>query len=217
MIAPSWTPVRGLDPSPDQAREWLAQELNRSSYRGSWLESLLRWVLRQLNNLLDGVSRVGGLSPVITVLVALVVITLLGWVLPKVRRESAAAGAEWAVLRELTTSAATYRDRAARAFTNGRYDEAVLDWFRALARDMSDRTLLDDAPGRTAHEVSLALGHPFPGQAERIGHAADVFDSVRYGHRGVTAEQADAVQKLDAELVRTRPKLAASPRQDAAV
>jgi Domain of unknown function (DUF4129) len=189
MIAPSWTPVRGLDPSPDQAREWLAQELNRSSYRGSWLESLLRWVLRQLNNLLDGVSRVGGLSPVITVLVALVVITLLGWVLPKVRRESAAAGAEWAVLRELTTSAATYRDRAARAFTND----------------------------RPAHEVSLALGHPFPGQAERIGHAADVFDSVRYGHRGVTAEQADAVQKLDAELVRTRPKLAASPHQDAAV
>ena len=97
---------------------------------------------------------------------------------------------------------------------DGRYDDAVLDGFRAIAKDMSDRTLLDDAPGRTAHEVSLALASPFPDHADRLARAADLFDSVRYGHRRANADQAGQVQHLDAELVTTRPLLAASPLLD---
>jgi len=148
------------------------------------------------------------------VLVALIVIALLVWVLPKVRRESVAAASDGDVLEDLTITPRTYRDRAAQAFAEGRYDDAALDGFRAIAKDMSDRTLLDDAPGRTAHEVSLALAQPFPGHADRLAQAANVFDAVRYGHRGATADQATEVQRLDAELVRTRPALATSPLQD---
>jgi Domain of unknown function (DUF4129) len=204
---------RGLDPTPDQARDWLDQELHRSGYQDPWLDSVLRWIVDHLRALLDGVSNLAGVSPVITGLMALAVIALLAWVLPRVRRESVAAGGG-AVLEDLRITPRTYRDRAAKAFEDGRYDDAVLDGFRAIAKDMSDRTLLADAPGRTAHEVSLALAQPFPGHADRLAQAANLFDAVRYGHRGATADQATEVQRLDAELVRTRPALATSPLQD---
>jgi Domain of unknown function (DUF4129) len=204
---------RGLDPTPDQARAWLDQELHRSGYQDPWLDSVLRWIGDHLGALLDGVSNLAGVSPVITGLMALAVIALLAWVLPRVRRESVAAGGG-AVLEDLRITPRTYRDRAAKAFEDGRYDDAVLDGFRAIAKDMSDRTLLADAPGRTAHEVSLALAQPFPGHTGRLAQAANLFDAVRYGHRGATADQATEVQRLDAELVRTRPTLATSPLQD---
>ena len=204
---------RGLDPTPDQARAWLEQELHRPGYQDPWLDSVLRWIGDHLRALLDGVSNLAGVSPVISGLMALAVIALLAWVLPRVRRESVGAGGG-AVLEDLRITPRTYRDRAAKAFEDGRYDDAVLDGFRAIAKDMSDRTLLADAPGRTAHEVSLALAQPFPGHADRLAQAANVFDAVRYGHRGATADQATEAQRLDAELVRTRPALATSPLQD---
>jgi Domain of unknown function (DUF4129) len=217
MTPASWSPQRGLDPTPDQARDWLEQELKRADYQEAWLGSVLRWIVDHVRALLDGAGNLAGVSPVITVLVALVVVALLAWVLPRVRRESAADASDGAVLEDLTITSRTYRDRAAQAFADGRYDDAVLDGFRAIAKDMSDRTLLDDAPGRTAHEVSLALAPPFPDHADRLAQAANMFDAVRYGHRSATAEQAGEVQRLDTELVRTRPVPAASPLQDVSV
>ena len=214
MTPVSWSPQRGLDPTPAEARDWLEQELHRSSYRDPWLQSVYRWILDQLRRLLDGAGHLAGLSPVITVLLALVVIALLVWVVPKIRRESVVARADAAVLDDMTITARTYRNRAAQAFKDGRYDDAALDGFRAIAKDMSDRKLLDDAPGRTAHEISLALAQPFPHHADRLARAADVFDTVRYGHLRLTADQAGEVQHLDAELVKARPVLAASPLQD---
>jgi hypothetical protein len=93
----------------------------------------------------------------------------------------------------------------------GRYDDAALDGFRAIAREMSDRRVLDDAPGLTAHEVSLSLASPFPDHADQLAGVADLFDWVRYGHRRASAEQASQILRLDAELATTRPILAPSP------
>jgi len=192
----------------------MRQELHGSQYQDPWLSSLTRWVVDQVGRLGDGASHLTGLSRFITVLVALVVIALLVWVLPRVRREPVAEPSDGAVLTDLTTTARFYRDLAARALRDGRYDDAVLDRFRAIAKDMSDRTLLDDAPGRTAHEVALALASPFPDHADRLAWAGDLFDSVRYGHRRASADQAGNVQRLDVELVTTRPVHATSPLQD---
>lgn len=192
----------------------MEQELLGSGYQDPWLASVIRWVIDHLRALLDGASQLAGVSPLITVLVALVVIALLVWVLPRVRRESVAAAPGGTVLEDLRITPGTYRDRAAQAFAEGRYDDAVLDGFRAIAKDMSDRTVLDDSPGRTAHEVSLALAPPFPDHADRLSHAANVFDAVRYGHRSATSDQAGQVMQLDADLVRTRPVPAMSPLQD---
>ena len=210
MTPASWSPHRGLDPTPAEARRWLSDELHGSDYHDPWLDSAIRWILDQIGKLLDGANHLAnsGLSPVITVLVALVAIALVVWVLPKVRREPFLDRPGGPVLVDPTITASTYRNLAARAFADGRYDDAVLDGFRAIAKDMSDRTLLDDAPGRTAHEVSLELAQPFPDHARRLAQSADIFDAVRYGHRRATADQAGQVLQLDAELVKTRPVLA---------
>jgi Domain of unknown function (DUF4129) len=211
MTLASWSPLRGLDPSPAEARKWLSDELHRSDYHNPWLESSLRWIFGQLSKLLDGANKLAnsGLSVVVTVLVALVAITLLVWVLPKVRREPVVAHPDGAVIVDPTITAGTYRDLAARALADGRYDAAVLEGFRAIAKDMSDRTLLDDAPGLTAHEVSLELSRPFPDFAGRLSQSANLFDAVRYGHRSATQDQAGQVLRLDSELAKARPVLLA--------
>ena len=205
MTSASWSLVHGLEPTPPQARV-AGAELHGSDYQNPWLDSLGRWIADQLNKILEGAGHLAGLSPGITVLIAVLVIALLAWVLPKVRRESVVAGAGGAVLEDLTITARTYRDRAAQAVRDGRYDDAVLDGFRAIAKDMSDRTVLDDAPGRTAHEVSLALASPFPDHADRLARAADMFDSVRYGHRRASADQASRIHDLDTDLVDHPPR-----------
>ena len=205
MTSPSCSLVRGLNPTPPEARNWLKQELHGSDYQSPWLDSLSRWITDQLGKLLDGASHLAGLSPAITALIALVVIALLAWILPKVRRERVVAGSDGVVLDDVTITARLYRSMAAQAIRDGRYDDAVLDRFRAIAKDMSDRRVLNDAPGRTAHEVSVTLASPFPDHADRLARAADLFDSVRYGHRHASAHQAGQIQDLDAELVTTRP------------
>ena len=205
MTSPSWSLVRGLNPTPPEARNWLKQELHGSDYQSPWLDSLSRWITDQLGKLLDGASHLAGLSPAITALIALVVIALLAWILPKVRRERVVAGSDGVVLDDVTITARLYRSMAAQAIRDGRYDDAVLDRFRAIAKDMSDRRMLDDAPSCTAHEVSMALASNFPEQADRLARAADLFDSVRYGHRRTGAYQAGQIQALDTELVTVRP------------
>ena len=211
MTPPGWGPLRGVSPGPPQAREWLKQELQGTEYRSPWLDSVLRWITDLVSRLLDGARNLAGLSPLITALIALSVIAFLVWVLPRVRREPVASASTGAVLQDLTITSRHYRDLASQSLREGRFDDAVLDGFRAIARDMSDRAVLNDAPGRTAHEVSLALASPFPGHADRLAGAADLFDSVRYGHRRANADQATRIHRLDAELAATRPILALSP------
>ena len=219
MAAAGWSPQRGLDPTPAEARRWLGDELSGPDYHDPWLDTAIRWILEQLGKLLEGANNLanGGLSPVITALMAMATISLLVLVLPKVRRNPVAARPDWAVLVDPTITPGTYRMLASAAFADGRYDDAVLDGFRAIAKDMSDRTLLDYSPGRTAHEVSLELAQPFPYHAVRLAQAANIFDAVRYGHRRATSEQAGRVRQLDAELVKTRPSPVAASLQDLTV
>lgn len=204
MTPASWSPLRGLSPTPPEARDWLRQELQGSDYQSPWLDSVGRWLMDRLSDLIEGARHLAGLSPAVTVLMAVVVIALLVWVLPRVRRDKVAAKSAGAVLEDVTITPRHYRDLAAKALADGRYDEAVLDGFRAIAKDMSDRRVLDDAPGRTAHEVSLLLTSPFPNHADRLAQAADLFDSVRYGHRRASADQASQILRLDAELAGAR-------------
>jgi hypothetical protein len=207
MTLAGWSLVGGLEPTPPEARDWLRQELRGPEYQSPWLDSVLRWFADQIRKLFEGAGHLAGLSPLITVLIAVVVIALLVWVLPRVRRERGVAASDRAVLDDVTVTARHYRDQAAQALLDGRYEDAVLDGFRAIAKGMSDRRVLEDAPGRTAHEVSQALASPFPGLAERLALAADLFDSVRYGHRRANAHQAGQIQELDAELVASHPLL----------
>ena len=197
---------RALDPGPDQARSWLREELRAATYHQEpLLDRLWRWVMDRLDALSSPSGHLGSTPTVVTVLGTLLVAGLVLWVLPRVRRERSLRRSTGAVLEDPRVSAAQYRERAATARAAGRYGEAVLDSFRAIARDMGNRTLLEDAPGLTAHEVSVAVATAFASHAGELARAADLFDSVRYGNGTASAQEAEDVAALDTALARSRP------------
>ena len=198
---------RALEPSPGQARDWLREELARPAYhhQAPLLQRLADWLQEQWHRLLDLSQGATGLSPLVTALVAAAVIALLAFVLPRVRRERRVPGRGAAVLTDPLTTAAMYRARVATALTEGRFDDALADAYRALTREAGDRTLLEDTPGSTAHEVALALAPRFPDEVDALRRAADLFDAVRYGERHLGRADAEEVVALDSRLTRTRP------------
>ncbi|MGZ4599680.1 DUF4129 domain-containing protein [Oryzihumus sp.] len=200
---------RALQPSPGQARDWLREELARPAYhhQAPLLQRLADWLQEQWHRLLEQSQGAAGWSPLVTALVAAAAIALLAFVLPRVRRERRLPGHGAAVLTDPLTTAAMYRARVATALAEGRFDDALADAYRALTREAADRTLLEDTPGSTAHEVALALAPRFPDEVDALRRAADLFDAVRYGERHLGRADAEEVVALDARLTRTRPVL----------
>ena len=105
-----------------------------------------------------------------------------------------------AVLTDETRHRRELRERAERALAEGRNADAVVDGFRALTVRQVERGRLDDLPGATAHEVATAVGAVHPGQRHRVDGTAALFDSVLYGDRPATPEQAVGVLELDDAL-----------------
>ncbi|MGL5853258.1 MAG: DUF4129 domain-containing protein, partial [Phycicoccus sp.] len=175
-----------LDPTSPEAREWLEEELRKSVYQEQpgLLDRLEDWVLE----LLTGAGGGPGLpawTVVIVVVLVLAVVVLI--VLRTLRRDRRMTGvATSGVLDGPVRSAAEHRDDARRALAAGDAGTAVVEGYRAIARAAVERAVLDDLPGRTAHEVAVALAPAFPSHAAGLAGAADVFDAVRYGRRPAT-------------------------------
>ena len=202
-------PTPPLTPSNDDAHRWLADELAKSKYQTP--PDLFAW----LGRLLDRIPAVqvgsftfpGWLVPAATVVVigiALILVLRSGGVKIGGRRRRSGAFVD-----DPTLTAADYRRLATEAVAAEDWDSVALQSFRALAVGAAERTLLDDRPGRTAHEVVVELAPIFPGFEPRLSASSDVFDLVRYGGRSTTRESALATRDLDAELRLVRPVLAA--------
>lgn len=207
LLPQSFDPV---NPSADEARRWLRSELAKTPYRqhDPLSERVTDWFLRLWNRVAEPVLGVGGgWSTLALIALAALVVVLVAWVLPKVRRERRIRSRADDVLEDPSLTIHDYRARATRALAQDRLDEATLDFFRAIARSASDRTLLEEAPGRTAHEISVALARPFPGQTGELAAAADTFDAIRYGGQHATRADAEGLQQLDRQLTRTTPAL----------
>lgn len=200
-----------LDPTSPVAREWLEDELRRGIYREQ--EGLLSRLWNWITELLTGSVR-GGALPAWTVWVAVAVgLLVVGLVLLRSLRAERTMTRRRGegVLDGPVRTAAEHRAEARSALASGDHDRAVLEGFRAIARASVERTLLDDLPGRTAHEVSVQLGPVFPAEVGRLAAAADAFDAVRYGRRPADADAARSVVALDEALVATRPVLPELP------
>ena len=200
-----------VDPGVDEARAWLASELSRPEYADD--RSLVQRVVDWVSELLSRLPEPGGLPswslPVVVVVLLGIVATLL---FTRVRRNATAPRGRESrnVLDEPHLGPDDYRARAAAALAAGDARGATADWFRALVAASQERTLLDDAPGRTAHEIAATLGRVFPADASAVAAAADVFDRVVYGRSEVDETTARAMADLDARLLDTRPDLAAA-------
>lgn len=196
-----------LDPTSAEARELLEEELRKAVYRDDrgLLERLWDW----LRDHLTGTTGSGGLpawTVWLAVLIGLAVLALVLFRSIRAERRMTRPRHE-GVLAGPVRSAPEHRAAAAAALAAGDADTAVLEGYRALTRSAVDRTLLEDLPGLTAHEVAVALGPVFPGYAGRLASAADAFDAVRYGRRPATVSRATDLVDLDLALLGARPLL----------
>ena len=191
-----------LDPSPDEARSSLRRELLKPEYNDQHLvQRLLTRILRLLDRAVESASSASPVRTVIAMVVLVALVAAFAWLVSRAQRGSGASRAtDGAVLTAERVSAAELRTRAEAALAEGRHEDALVDGFRALTLRQMERGRIDDLPGATAHEVALALESTYPGHREQVDATAVRFDSVLYGDRPATADQARDVLSLDDAL-----------------
>lgn len=181
-------PTVVVDPDRPTARQWAVEELSQPEYvqaQPNLLQRALLWVLDRLDDLAQsgagadaGLGLVVGLAVLLAVVVAAVL--LAGPLRASGARRRRRADA---VFGDTLRTAAQHRDAAARAAEQERWAEAVQEGFRAVARAMEERVVLDRRPGRTADEIAVEGGAALPDAAAALARAARVFDDVTYGDR----------------------------------
>ena len=159
-------------------------------------------------------ARIAALSPggwwglvALAVLLVLAVVVIRWRVGALARTRTRAVGA---VFAGTVRSAAEHREAARAAAGRGDHEAAVRDGFRALARELEERTFLDERPGRTADEVAREGAVVAPEAAAVLGTAAREFDEVCYGGRVATARAYDEIQAADDAVRRIRGPAAAA-------
>ncbi|WP_258802677.1 DUF4129 domain-containing protein [Pseudarthrobacter sp. NS4] len=195
-------------PGADEARRWAAEELAKPEYR----EAAPSWLETGWENFLDWFSSLDGStesaaplpSPVIGIVIALIIAAAV--ILARPRLNASSRKTREVFEPDTILTAADYRQRAEASAAAGKWGDAVVDRFRALARSAEDRTILDPQPGRTADEVAHDLTAPFPGEARRLDHAARTFDAVRYGNMAPTSSDYHDIVALDAALEAGKPE-----------
>jgi hypothetical protein len=191
-----------LDPSPDDASSLLRRELVHPEYHErNILQQILNWIDRFVSSSIDTAAQAPPLSTFAAMVAFLLLALGLAWLLSQARRTARSARVRGAVLTDEVVTADELRARAERALAEGRYGDAVVDGFRALAVRQIERGALDDLPGATAHEVAAALSAVHPGERQQVDRSAALFDSVLYGDRPASADQATDVLRLDDALV----------------
>ena len=191
-----------LDPSGSEARSKLRRELVHPEYHQQNLfQRVLNWLIRKVGTGLDQASQAPPLSTFMAMLIFVALALALAWLVSRARHTAREKDDKRAVLTEEVVTADELRARAEAALEAGRFEEAVVEGFRAVAVRQVERGRLSDTPGATAHEVAGALAQEHVAMADRVHQSARLFDEVLYGDRPATREQAGSVLVLDDDLV----------------
>lgn len=197
-------------PDAEEARGWLERELADPVYhqRPSLLQMVLDWLGRLFEGA-DGVplGNVGTLLLVAGVLALLVVVAFL--VTGPVRRSRRVGGPGSVLADDDRRTAADLRSAADAAAARGDWAGAVADRFRAVVRGLEERAVLDERPGRTAHEAVADAGLRLPALAGDLQAAGRLFDDVVYGERTPGAGDDALLRELDSRVAAARPTLPA--------
>lgn len=201
-----------IEPDRGQARRWAQEELSRPEYaraRPGWFERALDWLNEHLHRVAAGTGLGSGqlLAVVLAFVVAVVVVVVV--LRRNVRARVATVSTAPSVLGATTLSGAQHRRLAEQAFAERRYDDAVREWLRAIARRLDERGLIDPQPGRTADELAAEAAHLLPAVGAELGWAAGTFDAVSYGARRARPQDAERMRRLDAAVEQARPASAA--------
>ncbi len=157
--------------------------------------------MRKVSSGIDQASQAPPLSTFMAMVVFVALAAAIAWLLSRARRTARDREAKQPVLTDEVVSADELRRRAEAALAAGRFEEAVVDGFRALAVRQVERGRLSDTPGATAHEVAESLAVEYPTSADGVRRGARLFDEVLYGDRPATREQAVSVLAVDDDLL----------------
>jgi cell division protein FtsL len=188
-----------ISPDRDQGREWAREELARPEYanaRPGLFDRVVGWIRDHLDRISSSVGLSAGqlLALVLMLLVAAAVLVVV--VRRNVRTRVVTERRSHAVLAGRPLSGAEHRRLAEQATSEGRYDDAVREWMRSLARRLDERGLIDPRPGRTADELAVEAGRLLPALAADLSAGARIFDDVSYGLRPAGAAQAERLRRL---------------------
>jgi hypothetical protein len=196
----------GPRPEPDEARELLRRELAEQEYQQPPLERFWAWLDERWGELTDQVVDIGAAPAFAVALLVVGLLAVLAVTVPRIRRDrGAGATGAGGVLDDHGATADELRREAEAAAAAGDHERAVATAVRALVRRALERGLLDDAPGRTTHEVLDVVAARFPDHAAQLREHADRFDAVVYGRRRVGALQSAAALQLESDVRRSRP------------
>jgi hypothetical protein len=195
----------------DDARELAQRELADEVYRDaepSWWERASSWMWEHFNELLNKASgALGGTGwLLVLVLVIIAAAVALAWRAGRIDRRH--RGRPTTIFDEAIRSASEHRSRAEAAAAHGEWNEAIIERFRALVRDLEERGTLDPRPGRTADEVTRDAATHFPSHSDELMLAARTFDDVAYGDKQGSLEGFRQVANADDRLRSSSPVVA---------
>jgi hypothetical protein len=197
-----------LQPTGDEARRWAVHELSDPAYAAAHPTTVDR-IARAIEDFFARLFGGEAAGPwgawlavaALVVVLALLVTAVLLWGRPRLRRRARTLDVE--LFGDVERRSADRLRRAADAAAGlDDWNEAIVLRFRALARGLAERGLLDTPPGTTVHGFARSASLLFPSETRRLDAAATAFDAVRYLGVAGTAGGYDAVVAAD-EGVRT--------------
>lgn len=200
-----------VNPDSEQATEWLINELSKAPYQAAKptlfdriSKAFSDWLASLTIGSGDGIPIV-----VFVVLIALVTIAIVAAVivygLPRLNRKSQHHDILFGETDRRT--AAQLRDAAEKAAAREDFESAIADMFRAIARGLSERTLVTMTPGTTAHGFAIRAAKVLPDCANELASCANIFDLVRYMRKPATREQYVQLRDLELRVRAAKPLL----------
>lgn len=202
-----------VQPDAPTAKRWLEEELAKGEYQRtdllqkfwSWLESLL-----PDQGVGDNSQNAAGSITVALVLTALLiglVIVLIRWRRRGTRRSSRSDASALPEAAQIGTLKAPseHRRAAAEARRDGRFDDAIVERFRAIIAELAADGIIETTPGLTSQEAAATASTKRTEFAAAFGEAADLFDRACYAHgltgiRPLTESDVDRLERLDEQV-----------------
>ncbi|KDA06636.1 hypothetical protein DC31_09750 [Microbacterium sp. CH12i] len=200
-----------LAPDGDEARRWAEEELSNQRYadaKPTWFDYLAEDVADFISNLFspDAGRQAGSTALIIVtvVIVAALITVLILWGKPRMsqrvkRRSTGLLGAND------DRTAAQLRADAERSAREGDWDTATVLRFRALARSLLERDIIDPAPGATAQAIARESARALGTDSVELTAAAGSFDDVRYLRHPASEASYLALAATDDRLARALP------------
>jgi hypothetical protein len=202
-----------LTPDGEEGRRWAEEELADPIYDAAQPTALDR-IARAIADFFESLFQTqlsGDWGPWAALIAAIVVVVVIAaaflvWGVPRSTGRVRSRVELFGVDEQ--RSAAELRQDAARLAAQGRWDDAVVQRFRALARGLIERGAVDTPPGATVHAFARESARAFPAHADALESAAEAFDDVRYLRRPGTEELYLRIARVDDAVSDTRALLA---------